>query len=165
MSCLLKHSKTSSSKLNLRFQRYRQFCVAENNNIQKEFHIIIGYISKSIFPTCIRLILLDRLTYIDNHIRNATVAYAIQYIHNSQVHHQIGLELLKIMFVNLFNYVYWTVSYVLWSGGISRKLNMWHISVFCLIEVLVRRGDFAENPHVNRTCGSKVIAIERCSKQ
>ena len=26
-------------------------CPAENNEIQKEFHIIIGYIAKSIFPT------------------------------------------------------------------------------------------------------------------
>ena len=41
----------TSSKSDLRFQRQRQFCVAENNKIQKEFHTIIGRISKSIFPT------------------------------------------------------------------------------------------------------------------
>ncbi len=53
---LWKHSESfvlvkTSSKSDLRFQRYRQFCVAENNKIQKEFHTIIGCISKSIFPT------------------------------------------------------------------------------------------------------------------
>ncbi len=38
-------------KSDLRFQKYRQFCPAENNKIQKEFHTVIGCISKSIFPT------------------------------------------------------------------------------------------------------------------
>ncbi len=41
----------TSSKSDLRFQRYTQFCPAENNKIQREFHTIIGCISKSIFPT------------------------------------------------------------------------------------------------------------------
>ncbi len=41
----------TSSKSDLRFQRYIQFCVAENNKKQKEFHTIMGCISKSIFPT------------------------------------------------------------------------------------------------------------------
>ena len=41
----------TSSELDFLFQRYRQFCPAENNKIQKEFHTVIGYISKSIFPT------------------------------------------------------------------------------------------------------------------
>ena len=53
---LWKHSESflllkTSSKSDLRFQRYRQFCIAENNKIKKEFHTIIGCISKSIFPT------------------------------------------------------------------------------------------------------------------
>ena len=41
-------------------QIYRQFCPAENSKIQKEFHIIIACISKSIFPTydSFRLIML-----------------------------------------------------------------------------------------------------------
>ncbi len=39
------------SKSDLRFQRYTQFCPAENNKIQRDFHTIIGCISKSIFPT------------------------------------------------------------------------------------------------------------------
>ncbi len=38
-------------------------------------------------------------------------------------------------------------------------------SVFYLIEILIRRGTFCWKPHLNRTSGSKVIAIERFSKQ
>ncbi len=43
-----KHSESfvllkTSSKLDLWFQRYRQFWVTENNKIQKEFRTIIGY--------------------------------------------------------------------------------------------------------------------------
>ncbi len=41
----------TTSESDLRFQRYTQFCPAENNKIQREFHTIIGCISKSIFPT------------------------------------------------------------------------------------------------------------------
>ncbi len=53
---LWKHSKSfvllkTPSESNLYFQRYKQFCPAENNKIQTEFHTIIGYISKSIFST------------------------------------------------------------------------------------------------------------------
>ncbi len=44
---LLKTSPKSDS----RFQRYALFCPAENNKIQRDFHSMIGCISKSIFPT------------------------------------------------------------------------------------------------------------------
>ena len=62
-----KHSESfallkTSSKSDLRFQRYRHFCVAENDKLQKEFHTtcIIRCISN--IPD-IRLIPLDHLTY------------------------------------------------------------------------------------------------------
>ncbi len=38
-------------------------------------------------------------------------------------------------------------------------------SVFYLIEIRIRRGTFCWKPHLNQTSGSKVIAIERFSKQ
>ncbi len=49
---LWKHSEgfalqKTSSKLDLRFQRYEQFFVAENNKIQKEFHTLILDVSQN----------------------------------------------------------------------------------------------------------------------
>ncbi len=38
-------------------------------------------------------------------------------------------------------------------------------SAFYLIEVLIKRGTFCWKPNLNQTSGSKVVAIERFSKQ
>ena len=56
-------------------------------------------------------------------------------------------------------------NYVMWSRGIGLKSNMWHFQVFYLIEVLIRRGTVCWKPYLNRTSFSKVLAIERFSKQ
>ncbi len=53
----------TSSKSDLRFQRYRQFCVAENNKIQKGISYYNWMYLKINIPD-IRLIPLDRLTYV-----------------------------------------------------------------------------------------------------
>ena len=56
--------------------------------------------------------------------------------------------------------VYWKSSYVMRSRGISRKLYMWHFQFSIFIEVLIWRGKFCWKPHLNRSSGSNLWAIE-----
>ena len=79
--------KSSSESDLLRFQRYKQFCLAENNKIQKEFYTIIGCISKSIFPTN------NSFRLITSHMQMLSLAKPTMHKHLSlliQLHRPIG---------------------------------------------------------------------------